>query len=174
MELKILKGSIDYLNDCEEALVNSELGLRYFSKEGSARISLKEGFDKGEIFVALDNDKNCIGFLWIILNGAFHSFPYLHIMAVKQESRSRGIGKKLLQFFEDTFFRDRTKLFLVVADFNPDAKRLYEKIGYIEVGTIPSLYREGVNEHLMMKPRELGRTDHIEEVIKLEQITRQI
>jgi ribosomal protein S18 acetylase RimI-like enzyme len=48
----------------------------------------------------------------------------------------------------------RDLLFLVVADFNPDAKILYEKIGYIQVGTIPSLYREGITEHLMMKSRQ--------------------
>ncbi len=37
MEVKIVKGSLEYISDCEESLVNSELGIRYFSKEGSAR-----------------------------------------------------------------------------------------------------------------------------------------
>lgn len=32
MEIKIVKGSIDYINDCEDTLVNSELGIRYFFK----------------------------------------------------------------------------------------------------------------------------------------------
>lgn len=154
MDIRIIKGSMDYLNACEEALSNSELGIRYFSKEGSARKALEDGFIKGEIYIALDINNNCTGFLWFILHGIFHSFPYLHIIAVKKESRSHGIGKKLLEFFEDICFKDYSKLFLVVADFNPDAKRLYEKIGYIEVGTIPSLYREGITEHLMMKVRE--------------------
>jgi hypothetical protein len=31
------------------------------------------------------------GFLWFINNGAFHSFPYLHIIAVKEEFRNLGI-----------------------------------------------------------------------------------
>jgi ribosomal protein S18 acetylase RimI-like enzyme len=62
-----------------------------------------------------------------------------------------------LQFFEDICFKDYTKLFLVVADFNPDAKMLYEKVGYVEVGTIPSLYRAGITENLMMKSREEKR-----------------
>lgn len=81
MHIKIIKGSIEYIDDCEEALVNSELWKRY----------------------------SC--------------------------------------------FKDFSKLFLVVADFNPDARRLYEKIGYTEVGCIPSLYREGITENLMMKLR---------------------
>ncbi len=156
MEIKIVKGSIDYIDDCEEALTNSELGIRYFSKQGSARKALEEGFSKEEIYVAIDQNHNCVGFLWVILNGIFHAFPYLHIVAVKQENRGHGIGKKLMQFFEDKCFKDNTKLFLVVADFNPDAKLLYESVGYIEVGKIPSLYREGIDEYLMMKLREGG------------------
>ena len=151
--MTIIKGSIEYINDCEDALVNSELGKRYFSQKGSARKALQEGFAKGEIYIAIDACESCKGFIWFILNGIFHSFPYLHIIAVKQESRNEGIGKKLLKFFEDSCFKDYSKLFLVVADFNPDAKILYEKIGYIQVGTIPSLYREGITEHLMMKSR---------------------
>lgn len=153
MKMTIIKGSIEYINDCEDALVNSELGKRYFSQKGSARKALQEGFAKGEIYIALDACESCKGFIWFILDGIFHSFPYLHIIAVKQESRNEGIGKKLLKFFEDSCFKDYSKLFLVVADFNPDAKILYEKIGYIQVGTIPSLYREGITEHLMMKSR---------------------
>ena len=154
MKTTIIKGSIEYINDCEDALVNSELGKRYFTQKGSARKALQEGFAKGEIYIALDASKGCKGFIWIILEGIFHSFPYLHIIAVKQESRNQGIGKKLLKFFEDSCFKDYSKLFLVVADFNPDAKKLYEKIGYSQVGIMPSLYREGITEHLMMKTRE--------------------
>jgi len=154
MKMTIIKGSIEYINDCEDALVNSDLGKRYFSQKGSARKALQEGFAKGEIYIFLDASEGCNGFIWFILDGIFHSFPYLHIIAVKQESRNQGIGKKLLKFFEDICFKDYSKLFLVVADFNPDAKILYEKIGYIQVGTLPSLYREGITEHLMMKSRE--------------------
>ncbi len=152
--MNIIKGSIEYINDCEDALVNSELGRMYFSQKGSARKSLQEGFAKGEIYVAIDTNEGCMGFIWFILGGIFHSFPYIHIIAVKQESRNQGIGKKLLKFLEDSCFKDYSKLFLVVADFNLDAKKLYEKIGYTQVGTIPSLYREGITEYLMMKSRE--------------------
>ena len=154
MEIMIVKGSIEYIKDCEDALLNSELGIRYFSKKGSARRALEDGFNKEEIYIAIDINRNCKGFIWFILGGAFHSFPYLHIIAVKKENRKLGIGKKLLEFFEDICFINYTKVFLVVADFNQDAKILYEKIGYREIGIIPSLYREGITEYLMMKLRE--------------------
>ncbi|SHJ12681.1 Ribosomal protein S18 acetylase RimI [Clostridium cavendishii DSM 21758] len=154
MKITIVQGSIEYINDCEDALVNSELGIRYFSEKESARNALKEGFAKKEIYIAMDGDQNCKGFIWFILDGIFHSFPYLHIIAVNKESRNQGIGKELLKFFEDRCFKDYSKLFLVVADFNPEAKILYEKIGYVQVGEIPSLYRHGITEYLMMKSRK--------------------
>ena len=153
MEITIVKGSIDYINDCEEALINSELGKRYFSEKESGRKALEDGFNKGEIYVALDNHDSCKGFIWLIVNGMFHSFPYIHIISVKEEDRNQGVGKALLEFAEKSSFKDYSKLFLVVADFNPEAKRLYEKIGYSEIGYIPNLYREGITECLMMKIR---------------------
>ena len=151
MKTTIIKGSIDYLDDCEQALVNSKLGRIYFNKSESARKALEKGFSEDKIYVALGDDKSCIGFIWFTLHGAFHSFPYLHIIAVKEQYRNKGIGTKLLKFFEDRCFENYSKVFLVVADFNPDAKRLYESMGYAEVGCIPDLYKAGITEHLMMK-----------------------
>ncbi len=153
MGITVIKGSINHLNDCEDALIDSELGKRYFSEKGSARKSLEEGFCKNEIYVALENN-NCMGFIWVILNGIFHSFPYIHIVAVKIEVRGQGIGEDLLRFVENEYFTNYSKLFLVVADFNPKAKRLYERIGYSEIGKIPDLYRKGISECLMMKSKE--------------------
>lgn len=42
MEIDIIKGSIYNIDDCEEALVNSELGRKYFSKAGSTRKALED------------------------------------------------------------------------------------------------------------------------------------
>ncbi len=154
MDKTIIKGKINYINDCEDTLLDSELGKRYFSNEGSARKSLEEGFSKNEIYVAIDNNNNCKGFVWIIFNGIFHSFPYIHIIAVKNENRGQGIGKSLLRFAENLCFEKDSKIFLVVADFNPNAKKLYESIGYSEICGIPNLYRNGITEYLMMKSKE--------------------
>jgi ribosomal protein S18 acetylase RimI-like enzyme len=153
MEITVVKGRMSYINDCEDALVNSELGKRYFSEKGSARKSLEEGMNNGEIYVAIDNDNSCKGFVWVILNGIFHSFPYIHIIAVKSENRGHGIGRILLKFVEDVYFKNYSKLFLVVADFNPNAKRLYERMGYSVIGDIPDLYRNGITECLMTKSK---------------------
>lgn len=152
MDIKMIKAERKYIDDCKVALKNSELGKVYFSSDDNKVLqAINEGVSKQEIHVALNNEGICVGFIWFILNGAFHSFPYLHIIAVKDEFRNIGIGKKLMDYFEKVISKGCLKAFLVVADFNPKAKQLYENIGYKEVGTIPSLYKNSISEHLMMK-----------------------
>jgi ribosomal protein S18 acetylase RimI-like enzyme len=151
MDIDIIKAESKHLIDCKIALQKSELGRIYFPEEDKAIQALNEGISKGEIFIAINKECTCLGFIWFILNGAFHSFPYLHIIAVKEEFRNLGIGKKLLKYFEEVTSKTSSKLFLVVADFNPAAKQLYQSIGYKEFGNIPHLYKVGVTECLMMK-----------------------
>lgn len=151
MDIDIVKGEDKYFDDCKIALQKSELGRVYFSEEKRVINAINEGISKGELYAAINKEGKCVGFIWFIKHGAFHSFPYLHIIAVKEEYRGLGIGRRLLKFFEDSETQRPSKLFLVVADFNPDAKRLYKSVGYREVGVIPDLYKKGVTEHLMMK-----------------------
>ena len=126
------------------------LGEKYFSSPGSAENAILEGIHQGNLYVALIGEE-CVGFTYIIPKGAFHSYPYLHLIAVKEEYRDMGIGKALLDYSERTAFEMADRLFLVVADYNPAAKRFYERNGYQQVGEIPNLYRPGITEYLMTK-----------------------
>ena len=148
MEITIEKGHIKHLNDCEQALLNSTLGKKYFSENKAAAKAVKEGLKQGTLFVAKAQD-DCIGFAYYIPNGIFHSFPLLHLLAVKETHRGKGVGKKMLEFIEKLMVKN--KLFLVVSDFNPNAKKFYEKNGYRQAGAIPNLYRNGITEYLMFK-----------------------
>jgi ribosomal protein S18 acetylase RimI-like enzyme len=130
------------------------LGRIYFPEEEKAWTALLEGLKKQELSVVFNDNNEFIGFYWLISQGAFHSFPYLHIIAVKEEYRGRGLGKEILQYIEAQVFAEHSKLFLVVADFNPRAKKLYEKLGYKEIGAIPDLYKVGISEHMMMKVKQ--------------------
>ncbi|MCK8061156.1 MULTISPECIES: N-acetyltransferase [unclassified Fusibacter] len=149
--VKIERGSNNYIDECVEALVNSELGRIYFSQPGKAEKAINKGFQKEEVWVALNDKQECVGFLWCQMNGAFHSFPYLHIIAIRSQYRNNGLGKELMNYFEKVICEGYSKCFLVVADFNPKAKKLYEEIGYKEVGKIDGLYKSDVTEFLMMK-----------------------
>jgi ribosomal protein S18 acetylase RimI-like enzyme len=70
---------------------------------------------------------------------------------VKEEYRNKGIGKALLDYSEKIAYEMADRFFLVVGDYNPDAKRFYERNGYQQVGEIPNLYRPGVTEYMMAK-----------------------
>lgn len=122
--------------------------ILFFSGERGKTIL--EGICRGNLYVALIGEE-CVGFSYIIPKGAFHGFPYLHILAVKEEYRGKGVGKALLDYSERIASETADKLFLVVADFNPDAKQFYERNGYQQVGEIPNLYRSGITEYLMAK-----------------------
>lgn len=83
MKISITKAHKIYLDDCKDALLNSKLGQEYFVTEEKAISALTEGITKGEMYVAVNEGGECLGFIWFIVGGAFHSFPYLHIIAVK-------------------------------------------------------------------------------------------
>lgn len=150
MEMKIIKGTHENLKDCEEILLNSDLGKYYFTVDGSARKAIEEGLESGTLYVVLLQGA-CVGFMYYMPNGAFHSFPYLHLIVVKEECRGNGIGEKFLAYFEH--IADKNKYFLVVGDFNSNAKKFYERNGYRQVGEMPGLYRENITEFLMMKEK---------------------
>jgi len=142
-----------HLKDCVKALLNSKLGEVYFGTKGAVQTYLKEGISKGEIYVALDSRYGCVGYAWFTLNGMFYKYPYLKNIAVKELHRGRGIGKKLLAFFETTSFKSTDKVFLTTGDFNTRAQKLYKEVGYRQVGAIPNLFKQGYTEYLMVKSK---------------------
>ena len=154
MDVSIIRGDHGHLEDCVEALVHSELAKVYYPTKESAEALLKEGIEKQEIYVALDERFECVGYIWFAPSKMFYKFPYVGQIAVKKEFRGQGIGKKLLSFVEEIAFKDWPKLFITVSDFNKRAKKLYQEIGFEEVGFVPDLFKDGVAEHVMVKVRK--------------------
>ena len=106
-EISFAKGNEQHLKDCRDALCQSTLGERYFSSPGSAETAILEGIRQENLYVAFIGEE-CVGFTYIIPKGAFHSFPYLHIIAVKEEYRNKGIGKALLNYSEKIAYECQT------------------------------------------------------------------
>ena len=151
MEINIIQGEPKHLMDCKIALQESELGRVYFTEENKITRVFNEAILKKEILVAIDKENKCMGFIWFTLDGAFNKYPYWHMIVVKKEYGNCGIGKVLLQHFEGVSAKTSSKVFLLVAEYNLRAKKLYEEIGYKHIGVIPNFYKDGVNENLMMK-----------------------
>lgn len=151
-EVHIQLADVNYINSCRDILQNSDIGKVYFSDREKATKMLTYAVGQKNVYVALDENENCLGFIYYMPNGVFGSYPYLHIIAVKEEYRSNGIGKQLIKFFEDNASDySSTKYFLTVDDFNPRAKKLYESLGYKCVGELTDFYKKGINCFLMMK-----------------------
>jgi diamine N-acetyltransferase len=65
---------------------------------------------------------------------------------ILSEYRGKGYGVKSYEMLFEYLFKhlNMNMVYLKVADFNPNAKKLYEKVGFIETGKFPHFfYRHG-------------------------------
>ena len=101
MDIHIQLANMNYIDSCVEILQNSDLGKAYFSDHEKAAKMLTYAVGQEDVYVALDENEKCLGFIYYMTKGVFGSYPYLHIIAVKAEYRNYGIGKQLMKYFED-------------------------------------------------------------------------
>jgi len=79
--------------------------------------------------------------------------PLLEFICVEESHRNSGIGTALINFAEETLFPQADNLYLFVSDINPNAARLYERLGYQRVGALPNFNLAGQTEYLYRKSR---------------------
>src|SRR5688500_8456536 len=89
------------------------------------------------------------GFLILQVRGPF--VGYIQTVAVASEARGNGIGTALITFAEERCFREFANVFMCVSSFNPRARELYERLGYVTVGKIPDFIIRGHSEILLRK-----------------------
>ena len=140
MKVKIRFAQKGQASDCLSCVKNSELWEAYFKSNATAENDIEELISKKQVYVAMNQNNECIGFMSVIHQGCFHKFSYLSLIAVQYGYRNKGIGKKLLTKFENMGFKQADKVFLLVSDFNQKARQLYKKLGYKKVGKIPDLF----------------------------------
>ena len=138
---------------CLSILMDSILG-KYFGPD-LARKLLTEGCHRGEL-VAVEENGQVLGFYVLANQATFLVFPYLHLLAVKTDHRSRGIGTTLLAHLEKSVLETpgypfRPKIFLLVAEENARAIRFYERCGYSKQAVFDDMFDEGDTELLFMK-----------------------
>ena len=152
MNIVIKEAEEKHVIFCVNILQNTGLGTIYFSNYQKAADLLLHALAQHELFVALKDDDDCLGFMYYMPKGVFGSYPYLHIVAVKEEYRNLGIGKQLIKYFEENSSDySSTKYFLTVDDFNQQARKLYESLGYQCVGKLKDFYKSGITSYIMMK-----------------------
>jgi ribosomal protein S18 acetylase RimI-like enzyme len=96
-------------------------------------------------------DGELAGFIVLALHGAL--VGYLQTICVAPEARNQGVGRALMAFAEELVFARHPNLFLMVSDFNTQARRFYEKLGYETIGELRDYLIAGRSEILMRKTR---------------------
>lgn len=73
-------------------------------------------------------------------------------IGVIPESRSRGVGRQLLETLEETAqAAGAARVFLEVSHANAAARRLYDQAGYSEIGLRKAYYADGNDAHILEK-----------------------
>jgi len=150
MERRIVKAEAKYLEDCAQMLHDSKLGSVYYKSIKTAFREVKNALKENKLYIMLQGEE-CVAFMIMDPRGIFNTYPYLHILAIRPDKRGQGIGTEMISWFEKCTAYKRTKCFFTVDDFNPEARRLYERLGYTCVGTLPGLYKKTADCYLMMK-----------------------
>jgi [ribosomal protein S18]-alanine N-acetyltransferase len=101
-----------------------------------------------EVYVAQLDDR-IVGGVIIEMMGSFTG--YIKSICVSPDYRGRGIGGLLMEYAEARIFREKPNVFLCVSDFNHDAQRFYEALGYGVVGVLDDFLVSGSGEVLMRK-----------------------
>jgi ribosomal protein S18 acetylase RimI-like enzyme len=101
-----------------------------------------------EVYVATDG-RQLLGFIILNMQGGF--IGYIQSIGVAPESRSRGIGRRLIAYAEERIFRESPNVFICVSSFNPGARRLYCRLGYEVIGELKDFIVRGHSEVLLRK-----------------------
>ena len=77
--------------------------------------------------------------------------PYLHLIGLLPPFHGLGIGSRALDWMDAEVRGRYRNLWLCVSEFNDNARRLYERNGFVLAGRLDSLVFDGLTELLMRK-----------------------
>lgn len=140
---------IEEFSDCATMMLESNPWNKlYFT-----RAQCEEDLARPEMRVhGAVSDGRILGFLASLSNGIGFE-PMIEYLCVRDEYRNLGLGTKLISFFENMLFPEADNLYLFVSDINPDAIRLYVRLGYAQVGALPNFNLPMQTEFLYRKSR---------------------
>ena len=121
-------------------------------------MTLRRGYDAclascrnpiDDLHVAERDAERC-GFVLVRARGLAGA-PYIVSIAVDAAHRSTGVGHAMVSFVAERFADRARHLFLCVSSFNPRAREMYEREGFIKVGDLPDFIIDGASEYLMCR-----------------------
>lgn len=132
-------------------LAGSLLWQRYGVTVESATQRLERGLATGATLAVAEVTGQVAGFVWYVADGAFQRSGYIMLLGVAPDAHGQGIGGALLAHAETALFATSSSILLLVSDFNGEAQRFYQRLGYTQVGVLPDYVVPGVNELIYYK-----------------------
>ena len=137
-----------WLDACAQMMSTTEPWITLKRDYATARDGIKAPGQ--EAWIAL-KDGQVAGFLLLIFTGVLRG--YIRTICLAPPYRGQGLGTKLMAFAEERIFKDHPNVFLCVSSFNPDARRLYERLGYEYIGELKDFIVTGHSELIYRKTR---------------------
>lgn len=134
--------------NCKKVFDNSKL-IKYYGDTLFGWID--KAIDDGEAFIATTPNGDIAGYISIKANGMF-AMPDVTLLGVHEKYRGKGVGKELLQFYIAVITcLGYKEAGIVVNDFNPRARKLYDSLGFKHRKTFDCPYGLGGTCHLLVK-----------------------
>lgn len=146
IQIRLIQNSSE-IEMCARTMANTDPWIT-LGRDYAACLQSIQHPDK-EVYVAVGEGDEIAGLLVLNMHGAF--VGYLQSICVAPAWQNRGVGTRLIAFAEARIFRDVPNVFLCVSSFNPDARRLYERLGYEVIGEIKDFMMAGYSEFLLRK-----------------------
>ncbi|ASW55791.1 N-acetyltransferase [Plantactinospora sp. KBS50] len=137
------------IKQCAEMMAASDPWKRLARSAQECETSLRHPNIRLDVAV---EGKAITGFLASLENGVGFE-PLIEYLCVGEAARNRGVGSGLIDFFERKLYPESANLYLFVSDLNPNAQRLYLRLGYVPVGALPNYNLITQTEFLFRKTR---------------------
>ncbi|AUN10357.1 GNAT family N-acetyltransferase [Clostridium botulinum] len=95
---------------------------------------IKNKLKEKEIMIAKDQDNKIIG--WLRYSYFWDNIPFMNMLYINENYRNKGIGKKLVEFWEPEMKSKGYELVMTSTLSNEQAQHFYRKLGYKDVGSL--------------------------------------
>ena len=84
--------------------------------------------------IIVKKEDNSIG--WLRYGFFWDEIPFMNMLYLNEAYRKKGIGKKLVQFWEKEMKKRGFKIVMTSTQSDEDAQHFYRKIGYTDAGSL--------------------------------------
>jgi len=87
---------------------------------------------KNNEIILIEQEKITVG--WLRFGYFWDNIPFMNMLWINEEYRSKGIGKEITLFWENEMKNKNFRMVMTSTLSNEDAQHFYRKLGYKDVG----------------------------------------